>query len=255
MSKPNSSHTGKRRKSRGRSRRAPAPALTVEQREELTRLIGAKIADHDLFDRAMTHSSAVPGDAARLSNERLEFLGDRVLGLVIAGELIKRFETEREGGLAPRLNALVSRTTCARIAEEIGLGNFLLLDAAERARGGAARQSILANAMEALIGAIYLEGGMKASEAFVAKYWKAEFKQLSEAPQDPKSRLQEELQGKGQPAPVYRQVSREGPDHAPVFKVEVVATGEEPAVGEGASKQAAERAAARSMLNALGVDA
>lgn len=254
MSKPNSSHTGKRRKNRSRSRRLSPPKLTLEQREELKNLAGVPMKDPEMYDRAMTHTSAVPGDAARLSNERLEFLGDRVLGLVIAGELIKRFETEREGGLAPRLNALVSRTACAHIAEEISLGDFLLLDASERARGGATRQSTLANAMEALIGAVYLEGGMKAAEAFISKYWKAEFKKLSEAPQDPKSRLQEELQGKGQPAPVYKQVSRSGPDHAPVFTVEVSASGENMAVGEGASKQSAERAAAKAMLTALGVD-
>lgn len=255
MSRPNSSHTGKRRKNRSRARRASAPALSAEQRAELERLAGHAFADPAMLDRAMTHSSAVPGDAARLSNERLEFLGDRVLGLAAAGELIKRFETEREGGLAPRLNALVNRVTCAEIAEAIGLGEFLLLDGAERARGGAARQSILANAMEALIGAIYLDGGLASAEAFVAKHWKAAFKSLSETPQDPKSRLQEELQGKGRPAPVYRQTSREGPDHAPVFKVEVMVEGEAPATGEGASKQAAERAAASAMLTVLGVEA
>ena len=203
----------------------------------------------------MTHSSTVPGQAARLSNERLEFLGDRVLGLVVAEALMKRFEMEREGGLAPRLNALVNRVICAEIAEEIGLDAFILLDNAERARGGATRQSILANAMEAVIGAIYLDGGLAKAEAFITTYWKNAFKTLSEAPRDPKSLLQEELQGEGRPMPSYHLKSRDGPDHAPVFVVEVEVDGEKPASGEGPTKQAAERAAAAAMLNALGVEA
>ena len=253
MSRPNSSHTGKRRKNRSRTRKVATPRLSDEKLERLEQILEHEFENKELLFRAVTHSSAVPGDAARLSNERLEFLGDRVLGLVIADELIKRFETEREGGLAKRLNALVCREKCAELADKIGIGEYVILDEAERQRGGAERMSTLANAMEAIIGALYLDAGLDIAARFIGTHWKATFKTLTEAPKDPKSELQEELQGEGRPAPIYRQTSREGPDHAPRFKVEVIVEGEEPAEGEGASKQAAERAAASAMLVMLGV--
>ena len=124
---------------------------------------------------------------------------------------------------------------------------------AERQRGGAERASTLANAMEALIGALYLDGGIAVASKFISCHWKSTFKTLAEAPKDPKSTLQEELQGEGRPPPNYRQTSREGPDHAPRFTVEVIVEGETPVEGEGATKQAAERAAAQAMLNMLGI--
>ncbi len=252
MPRPNSSHTGKRRRNRDRVRRTTPPRLSDIARKEIQDIIGFKFKDLTLLDRAFTHTSSVPGEAADWSNERLEFLGDRVLGLVVASQLISRFEKEREGGLAPRLNALVSRDTCAKIAADIGFGQYLILDASEASRGGAEKTSLLADVAESVIGAIYLDAGLKASEAFIVKYWKEYFKTLTRAPRDPKSALQEWAQKDGRPAPVYESINRTGPDHAPVFTIEVRVEGVVPAAGDGASKQEAERAAASAMLENLG---
>lgn len=252
MPRPNSSHTGKRRRNRDRVKRSTPPCLNDTSRKVIQELCGVKFKDVKLLDRAFTHTSAVPGEAADWSNERLEFLGDRVLGLVAASQLITRFEKEREGGLAPRLNALVSRDTCAKIAAELNLGQYLILDASESAGGGTKKPSLLANVTEALIGAIYLDAGLVAAEKFIVKYWKEYFKTLKSVPRDPKSALQEWAQGDGRPAPVYKNTNRTGPDHAPVFTIEVRVDGVKSAFGEGASKQEAERSAARAMLENVG---
>ncbi len=255
MSRPNSRQTGKRRRNRNRPAGKKPPKLAAERRTSLEGILGRKFKDYSLLDLAMTHSSAVPGEAARWSNERLEFLGDRVLGLVVAGELLRRFEQEREGGLAPRLNALVNRRICAEIGVEIGLSPFLIVEvgdgaAASDAIGG----SIMANAVEAVIGALYLDGGLPAAEAFIGRYWKSAFKALGETPRDPKSELQERLQGDGRPPPVYKHTGREGPDHAPLFRVEVSLDDAKSVTATGPTKQEAEREAARAMLASLGAE-
>jgi ribonuclease III len=249
--KPNSSNTGKRRRNRARGAEA-APALTKEQREECEATLGHKFKDPELLDRAMTHRSAAQGNAAAWSNERLEFLGDRILALVIVETLLKRFPTAREGDLAPRLNALVSRETCAIIGAEMGLGRFLLVDRSERASGGVSKPTLLANAAEAILGAIYLDGGLKPSEKFILKHWAQMLKANEIRPRDPKSALQEMIQGEGLPAPNYRHDARDGPDHAPVFTATVHVQGREPQIGTGPSKQDAEREAARKMLQVIG---
>ncbi|HEX5006641.1 MAG TPA: ribonuclease III [Hyphomonadaceae bacterium] len=246
MTKPNSSHTGKRR--RNRARADAAPSLTKEQRAECEEAISHRFKMPTLLDRAMTHRSATQGKAAEWSNERLEFLGDRVLGLVIVETLLERFPGAREGELAPRLNALVSRETCAVVGAELGLGRFLIVDRAERASGGHNKPTLLANAAEALIGAVYLDGGLKAADKFILKHWAMMLKASAEKPRDPKSSLQEWVQGEGLPAPSYRHDAREGPDHAPVFTATVHVQGRDPVAGTGTSKQDAERAAARAML-------
>ena len=254
MNRPNSSHTGKRKKNRGRAGRKDAgPRLSDEMREELEKRLDYQFKDDRLLDIALTHTSAVPGDAARSSNERLEFLGDRVLGLVIAQELLKRFETEREGGLAPRLNGLVNRQFCADRARDIGLQESLIVDAAGRA-GSGPKESLLADAMEAVIGAVYLDGGLLPAERLIQSLWKVGFKDVAQAPRDPKSQLQEELQGAGKSPPQYELVEREGPDHAPMFRVAVSVDGGQREIGEGRSKQDAERAAAKAMLMVMGAD-
>jgi len=249
--KPNSSNTGKRRRNRARAADVP-PELTKEQRQECEETLGYKFKKPEMLDRAMTHRSAAQGKAAAWSNERLEFLGDRILGLVIVETLLERFPTAREGDLAPRLNALVSRDTCAIIGAEMGLGRFLLVDRAERAAGGVSKPTLLANASEAIIGAIYLDGGLKPAEKFILRHWAQMLKANEVRPRDPKSALQEMVQGEGLPAPSYRHDAREGPDHAPVFTATVHIQGREPATGTGASKQDAEREAARAMLQAIG---
>ena len=246
MTRPNSSHTGKRRKNRARV--DAVPTLSAEQRAACEAATGYAFKDEKLLDRAMTHRSAAQGKSAEWSNERLEFLGDRVLGLVIVEALMVRFPLAREGELAPRLNAIVSREACAVVGAALGLGSFLIVDKAERANGGATKASLLANAAEAVIGAIYLDGGLAKAEKFVLRHWAGLLKANAEAPRDPKSALQEWAQGEGLPTPSYRHVGRTGPDHAPVFTTTVVIEGHEPVTATGPSKQHAEREAARAML-------
>lgn len=252
MTRPNSSHTGKRRRNRARGADA-APSLTAAQREACEEAIGHRFKDETLLNRAMTHRSAAQGKAVEWSNERLEFLGDRVLGLVIVQTLLERFPATREGELAPRLNALVSRDTCAIIGAELGLGQFLIVDKSERATGGAEKRSLLANAAEAVIGAIYTDAGLEKSRKFILKAWAKQIKGTAEKPRDPKSSLQEWAQAEGLSTPTYRHDGREGPDHAPVFTATVLVDGLKPATGSGASKQHAERAAAKAMLDHIGV--
>ena len=228
-----------------------APGLSSEARQAAQTAIGHAFKNPDLLDRALTHRSATPGKAAEWSNERLEFLGDRVLGLVIAETLLERFQNVREGELAPRLNRLVSRDTCAMAGEALGLSAFVITDAAERQNGEGVKASLLSNAVEAVIGAIHMDGGMTASRKFILRTWKPYLAQIEQAPQDPKSKLQEWAQGRGLPAPHYEAAGRTGPDHAPVFTIVAHVQGQPPATGEGASKQEAERAAAKAMLARL----
>jgi len=246
VTRPNSSHTGKRR--RNRSRAEAKPSLTGEQRAACEEQIGYRFADPKLLDRAMTHRSASNGRTAELSNERLEFLGDRVLGLVVAEALMVRFPMAREGELAPRLNAVVSREACAGVGVALGLDQQLIVDKSESTNGVAARRTLLANAAEAVLGAVYLDGGLRQAEKFVLRHWGSLLGAASETPRDPKSALQEWAQGRGLATPVYSHDARSGPDHAPVFTVTVRITGHAPVSASGASKQQAEREAARAML-------
>jgi ribonuclease III len=251
VTKPNSSHTGKRRKNRVRGSDTP-PELTKELRKQCEETLGYKFKDAALLDRAMTHRSAAHGKSAAWSNERLEFLGDRVLALVMVETLMERFPTAREGELAPRLNALVSRETCAIIGADLQLGRFLIVDKSERATGGASKPTLLANAVEAVIGAIYMDVGLEKSRKFILKHWVNMLKANEVRPRDPKSTLQEWAQGAGMPTPSYRHDRREGPDHAPVFTATVHVQGRDPAIGTGPSKQDAEREAAKAMLALIG---
>lgn len=249
MTKPNSSNTGKRRRNRARGAATP-PALDHDKREALEASVGHKFKDRGLLDRAMTHRSAAQGKAVEWSNERLEFLGDRVLGLVMVETLLQRFPSAREGDLAPRLNLLVSRDTCAVIGAQLGLDPFIMVDRAERS-GGPLKASLLANATEALLGAIYLDAGLAAARKFVMARWRAQLAMCEAPPRDPKSALQEWAQGEGHPAPVYLAAGRTGPDHAPVFMTTVEVKGFPQARGTGASKQDAEREAAKALLAQL----
>jgi ribonuclease-3 len=250
--RPNSSHTGKRRRNRTRGQ-VEAPRLDAADRDACEEVIGHRFRSPELLDRAMTHRSAVQGRPSEWSNERLEFLGDRVLGLVMAETLLERFPGVREGELAPRLNLVVSREACARIGAEIGLGVFLIVDEAERSTGGATKKSLLANVVEAAIGAVYLDAGLPAAKTFILRRWKQALMDVSSAPRDPKTALQEWAQGQGHPTPRYQHDGREGPDHAPVFTASVRVEGVPEVSGSGASKQEAERAAARAMLERIGL--
>jgi ribonuclease-3 len=217
----------------------------------LEEALGHCFSDRALLKRALTHASV---GAAR-SNERLEFLGDRVLGLVVADRLYADFPKEEEGGLAVRLNALVRRDACARVAEAAGLAPHLIMATSESASGGRKKAALLAGACEAVIAALYLDGGFDVARKFILRYWDREFASLAVELRDAKTALQEWSQSPQGPRsmPAYRVASREGPDHAPSFKVEVRVGKHEPETGEGASKRDAEQDAARRMLFRLGV--
>jgi ribonuclease-3 len=213
--------------------------------------LGYSFRDPALLRLALSHASA-----SGASNERLEFLGDRVLGLVIAERLYRDFPNESEGGLAVRLNALVRRETCARIADAIGLGEHLVMASSESGSGGRQKQAILAGACEAVIAAIYLDGGLEPADSFIQRYWDMAVASLSTEMRDAKTALQEWAQSgvlATRVQPALARTAREGPDHAPVFTVEVTLPGTPPERGEGPSKRDAEQDAARRMLNRLGV--
>jgi ribonuclease-3 len=201
--------------------------------------------DRALLERALTHASVGGAD----DNERLEFLGDRVLALVVAETLLARDPVAEAGPLSKRLHVLVSRDTCADIGRTLGIGPALRLPGGETRRGAREQARFLADACEAVIGALYLDAGLEAARERVLALWA----QLLDAPHDersanPKSRLQEWAAAAGRGAPVYRLVSRAGPDHAPVFTVEAAVSGAEPAEASAGSRQAAEKAAALVLL-------
>ncbi len=208
--------------------------------------LGHRFADPALLRQALTHSS---GSTDRMrSNERLEFLGDRVLGLVVADMLYERFPDEEEGALARRHAALVQRESLARVSRGIGLPDHLILSMGEAETGGRENDSLLADACEAVIAALYLDGGLDAARDFVHAHWSALMEENPTPPKDAKTALQEWAQGRGKPLPSYREVSREGPDHAPTFTIEVSVEGLDPAIGTGSSKRLAAQAAAEAML-------
>jgi len=214
----------------------------------LERRIGWRFQDRTLLERALTHSSYGDGAGDRKDNERLEFLGDRVLNLLAAERVFAMFETADEGALARRLNALVRKETCARAARAAELGPALRLSKSETQSGGRDKDSILGDACEALIGALYLDGGFGAARGFFDRYWDAELERVGDTKADPKTALQEWALARGLEVPRYEVVDRSGPDHAPKFKVEVSLPGVKPERGKGGSKQEAERAAARALL-------
>jgi ribonuclease-3 len=196
--------------------------------------------------RALTHSSTGGDDY-----EQLEFLGDRVLGFLIAELLIKKFPTEKEGALALKLNTLVRRETCARVAEAAGIDAALILAASEDRSGGRRKAAILGDACESVIAALYLDGGIEAARNFVTTYWKPMLTEVTGDLRDPKNALQEWAQGRKLGTPNYRVAKREGPDHAPRFTVEVSVPGRAPAQGQGNSLRSAEQEAARALMKTV----
>jgi len=219
---------------------------------ELQSRIGYTFKDRSLIDRALTHASYGDGRKGVRSYERLEFLGDRVLGLMTAEALFRLFDNAKEGVLASRLNALVNKVACAEVAREAGLGEALKMGRSEDRGGGRDKTSILGDACEALIAALYLDGGRPAAQAFYDRFWGPRIEALRARPENPKSSLQEWAARTGRGVPRYQLTERSGPDHRPVFTVEVTVTPLEPAIGEGGSKQAAERAAATALLQREG---
>jgi len=218
--------------------------------------IAYKFKDAALLEQALTHISALTGQRNRAgSYQRLEFLGDHVLGLVISDMLFGAFPKADEGELSRRLADLVRKEACADVARAIDLGEAIRLGASENNAGGRNRTAILADVCEALIGAVFIDGGYKAASEVIGRLWEQRMRAPARPLRDSKTILQEWAQARGLPTPNYREVERKGPDHNPEFRVTVELPNCAPAEGLGRSKRAAEQAAAAAMLTREGVKA
>ncbi|GAB5375230.1 MAG: ribonuclease III [Acuticoccus sp.] len=215
--------------------------------------LGHTFGDRGLLERALMHASALPAGRGQ-SYQRMEFVGDRVLGLVVAAALYRRYPDADEGDLARRLNALVRRETCAERALMLGIDGALKLGHAEAHSGGRRKIAILADACEAVLAAVFLDGGFEAAEAVILRIWAPLFDSAGIAERDPKTALQELVQGHGAPPPRYELVARTGPDHKPHFVIDVAHGDGVLARGEGGSKREAEQNAARAALVKLGAE-
>ena len=209
-------------------------------------ILGHQPVDEKLFERALTH-----GSHGGETYERLEFLGDRVLGLVVASWLYERFPSEPEGKMSRRYNALVARETCAEVGRSIDIPRHIRLGKQAREDHAAASDNVIGDVVEALLGALYLEAGLEAAERFVRKYWAPFLDEQRRAPMHPKSTLQEFAAARNMGTPVYELVSRFGPHHAPRFRVKVMLGRHGEAEAEGASKQEAETLAAAALLEKI----
>ncbi len=199
--------------------------------------------------RAVTHSSI--SSETRLDNQRLEFLGDRVLGLVMAEALLAVDTDASEGQLAPRFNALVRKETCAAVARDLDLGSVLKLGRSETMSGGRRKEALLADAMEAVIAAVHQDAGYVAARDVILRHWGSRIETVKSDARDAKTALQEWAQARGQTPPDYIQIARTGPDHAPVFTVEARLTSGDAESASATSKRAAEQAAAKALLKRL----
>ena len=219
--------------------------LSADLKAFQTRL-GHEFKRPDLLLRALTHPSM--SSPTRDHNQRLEFLGDRVLGLVVAEAMLRSDRTATEGQLAPRFNALVRKETCADVARQIDLGQVLKLGRSEMVSGGRRKQALLGDAMEAVIAAVYLDAGFGAARDMVLRLWGARIDSVEDDARDAKTALQEWAQARGLPPPSYDETARSGPDHAPVFTIAArLSSGEEASATAGTKRQA-EQAAAQALL-------
>lgn len=217
--------------------------------EPLESVIGYRFKNPDLLKLALSHKSFASESGSGAYNERLEFLGDSVLAAVVAHQLFDEYPNDPEGGLSKKKSLLVSRPSLAAWGEELGLGAHLLLGVGEETTGGRARHSLLANAVEALIGAVYLDGGYEPAAKFVRAWCSRKHGSLLET--DHKSRLQELLQKRHKSPPVYELASAEGPDHDKTFKILVRLADKELGRGAGKNKKEAEQAAALDALSRI----
>lgn len=223
------------------SRQTSKPIL-----EPLQDALGYTFRDSALLASALTHAST-----GGQNYERLEFLGDRVLGLVVAETLYEKFPGEAEGDLAKRLAALVRGELLAKIASRINLGAYLNFSMAERNAGGGTNENILADALEAVIGAMYLDGGFEPCRKLILALWDGHFEDMKTPPMHPKTAVQEWAQGRGLPLPEYKIAGQSGPDHAPVFAVTLSVQGYDDVTAEGRTRQAAEKEAARIFMEKI----
>ncbi|MCA0921846.1 ribonuclease III [Pseudooceanicola nanhaiensis] len=211
--------------------------------------IGHTFSQPELLARAVTHSSMA--SVHRDDNQRLEFLGDRVLGLVMAQALLEGDRAASEGQLAPRFNALVRKETCADVAREVDLGAVLRLGRSEMMSGGRRKLALLGDGMEAVIAAVYLDGGFDVAQAMILRLWGDRIGKVEADARDPKTALQEWAQARGLQPPTYVETARRGPDHAPVFTIEARLENGETESSTAASKRKAEQAAAKALLDRL----
>ncbi|MYM56751.1 ribonuclease III [Thalassovita mangrovi] len=211
--------------------------------------IGHRFAEPELLLRAVTHSSM--SSPTREDNQRLEFLGDRVLGLVMSEALLGRDKSATEGQLAPRFNALVRKEACADVAKDIDLGAVLKLGRSEMMSGGRRKQALLGDAMEAVIAAVYLDAGFEAARTIVLRLWGNRIDDVKADARDAKTSLQEWAQARGERPPKYVETARSGPDHAPVFTIRVELENGESEDATAGSKRQAEQAAAKALLDRL----
>lgn len=241
----------KRKSKKSRKGSRPIPAFDQKALDAVQSRVGHQFADESLLHRALTHSSLSTGSGIG-DLERLEFLGDRVLGLLTADALWRRFPDQPEGELAPRLNALVRKETCANAAVAFGLNAAIRLSPHEEEAGGRKKTTILGDVCEAFLGALYIDGGLDAAGRAYDLYWIENFDRLWQAHRDAKTALQEWSQDKGRGTPSYKTKKTDGPAHAPGFLVEVSIEGGK-AEGEGSSKRSAQSAAAAALLIKEGV--
>ena len=218
--------------------------------QQFTKKINYIFKDPSLLITALTHSSI--SSVTRSDNERLEFLGDRVLGLVMAHALLDDDHDASEGQLAPRFNALVRKETCADVARDINLGDMLKLGRSEMISGGRRKDALLGDGMEAVIAAVYRDGGFLAAQNLILTLWGDRIASVEADARDPKTALQEWAQARKGVPPKYVEVGRSGPDHAPLFEIEVQMHSGEKAKAKAGSKRQAEQAVAKLMLERLG---
>jgi len=211
--------------------------------------IGHSFAKPELLTRAVTHASL--SSATRPDNQRLEFLGDRVLGLVMAEALLVADPAAAEGQLAPRFNAMVRKETCAEVARDVGLGEVMKLGRSEMLSGGRRKDALLGDAMEALVAAVFIDGGLEAARGVILRLWSGRIQRVEADARDPKTSLQEWAQARAMPPPRYVEAARQGPDHQPLFTVEVTLQSGEAEQASAGSKRAAEQQAARALLARL----
>lgn len=228
-----------------------AKPLNGENRKALEDLIGYDFTDKDRLDRAITHASARPGKGSNY--ERMEFLGDRVLGLCIAEMLFRTFREAKEGELSVRLNQLVSAESCAAVSDDLGLHRFIRTGADVKKLTGKAMLNVRADVVESLIAAIYLDGGLEAARGFILRNWEDRAARAEGGRRDAKTELQEWAHARFATTPNYRVDERAGPDHDPRFTVTVEIKGVAPETGIDRSKRAAEQAAATKILEREGV--
>lgn len=226
-------------------------ALSADDFARLEQMIGHSFTDRARLDRALIHASALPSRGGNY--ERLEFLGDRVLGLCVAEHLFTTFKDAKEGELSVRLNQLVSAQTCASVADEMELHRFIRTGADVKKLTGSRMLNVRADVVESLIAALYLEGGLEVARRFILKYWEKRVSQPDSGRRDAKTELQEWAHAKHAATPSYRVDDRSGPDHDPRFKVTVEIPGVAPEQGVERSKRAAEQVAATRLLEREGV--